>query len=230
MSCAEAQLLSAYYQGFSQHWIDPRPIQASLLRAQQVLWLGSYYGLAKPEPRARWVILDLDAEMLKIGAVQLPQAQAVQGDIRRLPFERSFDCILSIGCVTAYLLDDADLDAAADSLSRALRRQGHIRLLVDAYLNGSIQQTDYFQGERVVQIDGERWWRKACTTALTDRLFDVRLDLTSPTGQRHRLDFHQRAFAPDELVTAFARHGLKLLDCRRDNRRGRFSLSFAPAD
>lgn len=229
MSYADAQLLAAYYRGFSQHWVDPRPIQACLTQAEQVLWLGSYFGLAKPAPRAHWVILDLDAEMLKIGAAHLPQAMAVQGDIRLLPFEPRFDSILCVGCVTAYLLDDADLAAAAASISRALRRHRRSRLLIDAYLADSILQTDYFQGERLVRLNGQGWWRQAWVTALGERLFDVRLNLASPTGQRHRLDFRQRAFTPAELSAPFIEQGLQLLECRRDNRRGRFSLSFAPA-
>lgn len=231
MSCAD-RLLAEYYDAFSQRWIDPQPLEEALADARQVLWLGSYYSLAKPAAHAEWVIADLSPTMLRIGLDRLGPCLAVEADIRRLPFSQRFDSIVAPGCVTAYLLTEHDLEAAATSLAAALRRHPHARLMLDAYDCDSIFLKDYFQGDRWLRLDGRDWLRRASLERAPGQpgVFDVTLDFIAPGGiERNRpVHFRQRAFRPEELAAPFLNKGLELLHQVRDSAHGRFYLTFAP--
>lgn len=234
-SAEETALLQAYYRAWSARWIDARRLREVLGRASNVLWIGSYFSLAEPWADASsWTIADIDADMLAIGRRALPHAGAIRADIRQLPFNGTFDAIIALGAVTAYLLDDESVERAAASLARSLANADHARVLIDAYDAESIHSTAYFAGENGWSSDGERWTRRAAVEPLAgqDGVFTASLTLSRETAQRTQsahLRFTQRAFSRERLARSMTKHGLRLLISESDPTRGRLYQVYAPA-
>jgi hypothetical protein len=227
-SAGETALLQAYYRAWSARWIDTRPMREVLGRASNVLWIGSYFSLAEPWASASsWTIADLDGGMLAAGRRALPDAGAVQADIRQLPFDGAFDAVIALGAVTAYLLDDESVERAAASLARSLANAAHARVLIDAYDAESIHSTSYFDGESRWSSESEQWTRRASVAVLAggDGLFTASLALSRETAQRSesaQFHFTQRAFSSQRLAQLMTKHGLRLFAGEADRANGRF--------
>ena len=223
---SDAALLQAYYGAWSQQWIDTRVLKNVLARASNVLWVGSYFSLAEPWANASWTLADVDRDMLDIGRRVLPDAHTVQADIRQLPFCGTFDTIVVLGAVTAYLLDDDSVERAAASLARCLARTDRARVLIDAYDAESIHSTSYFEGETTWSSDDAIWTRQARVQPLQTPLdvFAASLSVTRETpARRHSAHFHfaQRAFFGERLANLMGKHGLRLVAAESNAKHGR---------
>ncbi|MGN6233703.1 MAG: class I SAM-dependent methyltransferase [Trinickia sp.] len=235
-SAGETALLQAYYRAWSARWIDTRCLREVLGRASDVLWIGSYFSLAEPWAHASsWTIADLDSDMLALGRRALPHADAIRADVRQLPFDGTFDAVIALGAVTAYLLDDESVERAAVSLARSLANAGHARVLIDAYDAASIHSTTYFSGEDAWSSESERWTRQATVEPIAgqdDGVFMASLTVSRETAQRKQsahFRFIQRAFSRERLALSMTKHGLRLLGSESDPAHGRLYQVYAPA-
>lgn len=229
MSSSPEGLLYDAYAAYSQRFVDLGGLPA---RLGETLWIGSYFGLIAQLPQAPALLLDIDPGAVREAARRFPGTPVVQADVCRLPFHRCFDSILMAGAVSAYLLDDDRLAAAARSLATALRPDGPRRLYLDAYHRRYIQGSSQFNGRQALLLGGRRWWREARNQPCPGEpcRFEVTLDLWPEAGDEppRRFRFRQRAFDPEELSAPFAALGLAWRDLRVDEGAGRFALVLGP--
>ena len=230
-----ASMMSAYYRAWSIHRVTAMPLQKVVQPSSNVLWIGSYFDLAKPWADASWVLLDLDADMLAIGQQTLPGLPAVLGDIRQLPFSERFATVVALGAVTAYLLDDHSVERAAQALRSAVVKTPTARLLIDAYDRDTIHRTNYFNGRGEWMHADARFAHTVETQHLS---YDAGVFLTTLTisedgkseSRPRRFRFRQRAFTGSELAQAFQKQGLRLIDAHTDPSQGRLYQTYAPVE
>lgn len=230
----QAFLMSAYYRAWSIHRVATAGLREVMQSSpSNVLWIGSYFDLAKPWADASWVLLDLDADMLAIGRQALRGVPAVAGDIRHLPFSERFDTVVALGAVTAYLLHETSVERAAQALRSALVRRPTARLLIDAYDRDTIHATDYFNGRGEWFHGQVRFTHTVETTHVSgsNGVFLTTLTIAEDRGSAscpQCFQFHQRAFTGKELARAFYKEGLRLVEARTDPAQGRLYQTYAP--
>lgn len=218
--------LNAYYSAWSSHWLDRTHLDKVINASSKVLWIGSYFELARSIADSCWVIADLDPEMLAIGRQRLSNVAAVQADITQLPFRECFDTIVVLGAVTAYLHSDTLVERAAQSLKAALARHPSARLLIDAYDIDSIHSSTYFDCRGEWTFADARYTHLAQTRRSAGRndIFLSTLTLSKEEGQERRTEhfqFYQRAHAGCQLAESFRGQGLRLIEHHADSRHGR---------
>ncbi|BEV16198.1 class I SAM-dependent methyltransferase [Herbaspirillum sp. DW155] len=226
MPSDRALFLNAYYSAWSSHWLDHTRLDKVIKGSSKVLWIGSYFELAKSIADSSWVIVDLDPEMLAIGRQRLPNVSAIQADITQLPFRECFDTIVVLGAVTAYLHSNTLVDQAAHSLKAALIRHPSARLLIDAYDVDSIHSSKYFDCRGEWTFANARYTHIAQTqiTEQRNELFLSTLTVSKEDGPKRSTEhwqFYQRAYAGRELTESFKSQGLRLIEHHADSQHGR---------
>lgn len=110
---------------------EARALQALLGEARTVLELGCGAGhLAHHLTGVELVLTDLSPAMLDLSRALNPHAEHVQGDMRTLRLDRSFDAAFLHDAVH-YLMTPEDLDAAVATAAAHLRPGGRCVVLPD---------------------------------------------------------------------------------------------------
>ena len=83
-------------------------------------------GIAAAFPQARLVACEAETGGLQFAAARVPQAEFLQLDARRMPFEREFDAVGAFDVIEHIAEDDSVLE----QMRRALKPGGHLLLTV----------------------------------------------------------------------------------------------------
>lgn len=148
--------------------------------------------------------LDASQSMLEQLRENVPDCDNLQTAHTRLQDYQpvsAFDLVLCVHTVTAYIVDDADMDAVAGMFSRALIAGGH--LLIDVafshlFVDHSHKAPGFFRKIHFEPL-GEQRYRYEEQTALQGE-----------GGFAYQDSFELRDWSTVAVIEIFARHGLKL--------------------
>ncbi len=137
----------------------------------------------------------------------------VEGDIRSVAVDQTFDAVVMMFNVLGYLLEDDDAIAVLRTARRHLRRDG--LLICDFWYGPAVTLSSAQDRHKVLTREQERIIRLTSTEVdATRRICDIRFQLwrlegdrvAGETDERHRVRF----FFRDELKQMFATSGLSL--------------------
>lgn len=156
---------------------------------------------------------DLSPAMLAEAARKAPGATLMRADVRELPALGSFDLVTCFDDALNYLLEEADLVLALDSIARNLHQAGIA--LFD--LNTLLAYRTTFAHDRVTVRDGTvfAWKGESSSDATPGCRADALIHIFTPreSGCYDRTDVrHAQRHFPPELVTSLVREaGLECL-------------------
>jgi len=108
---------------------------------------------------SRLVGLDYSPDLLRLARGQLgPACALLRGDMRALPFVDCFDVVLNFFTSFGYFMDQAENEAVAKGLGRALKRNG--RFFIDYFNAAHVEATLVPHSVREVEsfvITEDRW-------------------------------------------------------------------------
>jgi SAM-dependent methyltransferase len=113
-------------------------------RAETLLELGSGGGNNASHLKARFActLTDLSPEMLTLSRSLNPECEHLEGDMRTLRLDRTFDAVLAHDAL-AYLTTEEDLGAAIDTAAAHLRRGGVAVFIPDATRESLVLRTSH---------------------------------------------------------------------------------------
>ncbi|MCL4215486.1 MAG: methyltransferase domain-containing protein [Candidatus Hydrogenedentes bacterium] len=151
--------------------------------------------------------LDYSTDLLALARRGLgPAAALVQGDMRDLPFQNSFDAVLCFFTSFGYFLDEAENQQTARCIARALKPGG--RFFIDhmnaGYVSAHLEPETRRSAEDLTILE-ERWIDKV------SRRINKRTRVLQDDAQR--AEFHEsvRLYEREELEAALAAAGLRVV-------------------
>jgi SAM-dependent methyltransferase len=153
--------------------------------------------------------VDLDPAMVQEARRHLGEDAVVQGDMRSLRLDTTFDAVLCLFSSIGYVHDTDELDAAVASMAAHLNRGGVLVVdgwvRPDAWRDGIWGALDTAEAENVKVVRMSRSSRQGSLTRL-----EMHHLVATPGGIEHLVDHHELTlFEPGSYETAFGRAGLR---------------------
>lgn len=147
------------YGDLAREWyplLDPRPDHADEAElyasffgdVATLLELGSGAGNAASFLKQRYAVTlcDRSAEMLELSRAVNPECEHVQGDMRDVRLDRTFDAVL-IHDALSYLTERHDLRATLETAFAHLRPGGRAIFAPDGFRETFVESTDLHEGD-----------------------------------------------------------------------------------
>jgi SAM-dependent methyltransferase len=152
--------------------------------------------------------VDIDTGMLDQARRRLPEVTLVEGDMRTLSLDRTFDAVVCLFSSIGYLRSSEELDRAVGAMAGHLQPGGVLIIdgwiRPDAWISGGTTQVTVASSDEIDVIRMSHSERQGDKTYL-----EMHHLVGTPNGIEHLVDHHELTlFTPGDYESAFRRSGL----------------------